>query len=960
MKKFTLFLLLFLSCVVALQAQKVTVSGIILDEDGKTPITQATVQILTAADKYINGAASLQNGHFQLPAIAPGKYNLKISFVGYTTKVIPLTLSSSKSTHNIGKVIMKSDAIMMKEAVVTAAAAQVQAKEDTLVYNSSAYRIPEGSALEELVKKLPGAQVDDSGNITINGKEIKKIMVDGKEFFSSDTKVAMKNLPVEMVDKIKAYDKKSDLAKVTGIDDGEEETVLDLSVKKGMKQGWFGNTDLGAGSKDRYSGKLMVNRFSDNQQISAIGSANNTNDNGFPGGGGGFRMGNQNGLNASKMGGLNFAWDSPKLEVGGNVRYSHKDGDVLANTSKESFLSSGNSFTNSLKKSLTMSEGFNTDFRFEWKPDTLTNIIFRPSASYSRSNNFSDGSSVMFNSDPYTYASDPLNALTDIPDSIKVNSSTNLSRSKSKSYSANMELQINRKLNSKGRNLTFRSTAGYNKTNSNSSSISETQYYQIMSSAGNDSINYRNRYMTTPTRDWNYSLQLTYSEPIFRAMFLQFSYKFGYKYQKSDKSTYSFLQDQDLGLFELPSNYQDYYDSSLSQYAENKYYNQDFSLTLRVVRPKYLMNVGVSLQPQKSTTSYEKGTYSIDTTRNVVNFTPTFDFRYRFSKVSQLRIMYRGRSSQPSILSLLPIVDDSDPLNITMGNPGLKPSFTNTFRLFFNDFNAEKQRGIMTHFSFSNTLNSISNMVSYDESTGANTTKPENINGNWNAFGMVILNMAVTKDKKLTVNSFTNGNYTNAVAYLKLNGESESQKNTTRTTGFNERLTTTYRSNWFEFSLNGSLNYTHARNLLQEASNLDTYQFSYGASTNVTLPWNMTLSTDLANSSRRGYSDAAMNTNELIWNAQIAQNFMKGNAATLSLQFYDILHQQSNLSRSITASMRSDTEYNSITSYCMLHFIYRLNVFGSKEARSKMRGPGFGGPGFPGGGRPGGGRPPMF
>lgn len=966
MKKLTFIILACLFGILSIQAQshKVTVSGSVLDEDGKTPIMQATVQILNMEGKYVNGAASLQSGHFQLPAVAAGKYTLKVSFVGYTSKSIPITLSSEKPSYNIGKIILKSDAIMMKEAVVTAAAAQVQVKEDTLVYNSSAYRVPEGSALEELVKKLPGAQVDDSGNITINGKEIKKIMVDGKEFFSSDTKVAMKNLPVEMVDKIKAYDKKSDLAKVTGIDDGEEETVLDLSVKKGMKQGWFGNADLAAGTKDRYSGKLMVNRFTDNQQMSAIGSANNTNDNGFPGGGGGFRMGNQNGLNASKMGGLNFAMDTPKLELGGNVRYSHRDGDVLGKSSSENFRSTGNSYANSLRKSLSMSEDVNADFRIEWKPDTLTDILMRPSASYSRSNSFSNSQSLMFNDDPYLYVTDPLNMYKNIPDSVMVNNSDSRSQSNSKTYSANMELQINRKLNSKGRNITLRTTGGYNKSDSKSSSIAQTEYYQIQNVAGTDSINYRNRYMVTPTRNVNYSVQFTYSEPIFRAMFLQFSYKFSYNYQKSDKSAYSFLQNMGLDLFEIPNNYIDYYDTNLSKYAENRYYNQDYSLTLRVVRPKYLMNVGVSLQPQKSTTSYEQGAYKIDTTRYVTNFTPTFDFRYRFSKISQLRIMYRGRSSQPNITDLLPITDDSDPLNVRVGNPGLKPSFTNNFRLFYNDYNAEKQRGIMTHFSFSNTLNSITSTEYTNNLTGGRTIKPENINGNWNAFGMVILNMALTKNKKLTLNSFTNGNYTNAVAYL-VQEDATKLKNRTRTSGVSERLTTTYRSNWFEFSLNGTLDYSHSRNLLRDAYNTDTYQFSYGASTNITLPWNMTLSTDLGNSSRRGYSDSSMNTNELLWNAQISQNFLKGNAATLSLQFYDILHQQSNLSRSISASMRSDTQYNSINSYCMLHFIYRLNIFGSKEAREKMRSRGFDGPGFggPGGGGDhprGGGRPPMF
>ena len=236
----------------------------------------------------------------------------------------------------------------------------------------------------------------------------------------------------------------------------------------------------------------------------------------------------------------------------------------------------------------------------------------------------------------------------------------------------------------------------------------------------------------------------------------------------------------------------------------------------------------------------------------------------------------------------------------------------------------------MTHFRFENVLNSISNRSTYDPQTGGTVTMPENINGNWNLFGILGSNTAL-RNKKYTINTFTMARYNNIVSYMSdAQAENVSDKNKTRQLSLSERLRGTYRNDWWEFSLNGSLAYTHSRNSFKEENNMDTYQFSYGASTNVRLPWNMSIATDISQNSRRGYADASMNRDELIWNAQLSQDFLKGNAATVSIQFYDILRNQSNISRVISAAMRSDTEYNAIYSYCMVHFIYRLNLFGGK------------------------------
>lgn len=932
MKRKLLSLLMFGLGISLIQAQdtKVTVSGTVWDAELNTPIEQATIQILSMPDStYVNGNVSLTNGRFSLPAVKPGKYLLKVSYVGYSPKWKSLQLIASKPRVNVGRISLSDDGILLKEAVITAEAPQVQVVEDTLVYNSSAYRVPEGSALEELVKKLPGAEVDDEGNITVNGKSISKILVDGKEFFGNKKDMALKNLPVDMVEKLKTYEKKSDLARITGIDDGNEETVLDLSVKKGMKQGWFGNADIAGGTKDRYSTKLMVNRFTDSRQMAAIGSMNNTGDKGF-GGRGGSRGGG-NGLRTNKMGGFNFTMVTPKIELGGNINYSYSNNDTESKSSSETFLETGNSFSNSLSKSLGRSTGWNGDFRLEWKPDTMTNIIVRPSFSYGTSDSYSQSVSATFNEDPYKEGiTDPLEQFEDerLKD-IRVNHQNRLSQSEGNSRSFNGTLQINRKLNNKGRNITFRGSAGYSKNESEQISQSRIEYFQV--EGRNQNIN---RFSTTPTKNWNYVAQMTYSEPVFRNTFLQFSYRYQYKYSKSDRSTYN------IGDFEfpfLPNGYDDEanYDAEQSKFAEYKNYINDISANMRFIREKYQLNFGVTLVPQKSEMSYKKSQLDTLVARTVTNFTPTVDFRYRFSKQTRLRISYRGNTDQPSMTDLLDITDDSNPLNITQGNPGLKPSFTNSLNVSFDTYNADRQQGINTSLNFSNTLNSISNMVTYNSETGGRITKPENINGNWSVNGRFGFSSALKNNKKFTYNTQTSANYNNMVAYLLQ--DQVTMKNTTRRLRLGERMSGDYRNDWFDIGLNGSLNYSHVRSSLQESSNMDTYDFSYGAESNVRFPWNMSISTSISNSCRRGYSDANMNRDELIWNAQISQNFFKGNAATLTLQVFDILHNQSNISRSISASQRRDTEYNSISSYCMLHFVYRLNLFGDKETRSKMR-----------------------
>lgn len=937
---------LMLSASMAASAQGIKITGTLVDRDTKEGVMLATVQMLKPDSTYVSGVLSDEKGNFSIEVSATGSYILTFTSVGYTplTKTVKV---DGKKDIALGKITFNADAIMLKGATVVGQAARVTVQEDTFVYNASAYRTPEGSVVEELVKRLPGAQVSDDGTITINGKEVKKVLVDGKEFMTGDTQTALKNLPTSIIDKIKSYDEKSDLAKVTGIDDGEEQTVLDFGIKKGMNKGVFGNVDASVGTQDRYAERLMGALFKDKTRVMLMGNLNNVNDRGFPGGGGGGRFGRgAQGLNTSKMAGANFNLEpSSKLKLDGSVRWNHSNGDKRTEQSVENFVSTAGSFSNSLNQNYTRSDNWNARMRLEWTPDTMTNIMFRPSFSYSKSDGLTSGTSASYNEDPYSYVSDPLSQESiSIMDEkgLMVNHRENSSITYSDNLSIGAMLQLNRKLNSKGRNATLRTDISYGEGDSKSLSTSNVHLYQVEDAFGNDSTYQTNRFNTTPTKTLNYSVQFTYSEPVFKAMFLQLSYKFNYKYNKSDRSTFDFsnvdgnmfadvdnvYRGWDNYLSRLDQPLDNYLDESLSRYSEYKNYIHEIQLMLRVIREKYRLNVGVMVQPQKTRFIQRYQGINTDTVRNVVNVTPTLDFRYRFSKLSNLRINYRGTTSQPSMTDLLDIRDDSDPLNITMGNPGLKPSFTNTLRLFFNNYTQEHQRATMVHLNYSNTHNSISNMVTYDEETGGRTTRPENINGNWNISGALMFNTALDSVGYWTVSTFTNVRYNNYVGYLALDQYSGSRKNTTKTTTIGEQLTASFRNSWLEVSLDGSVDYTHTRNLLQSQNNLDTWQFAYGGYFSLYLPWGMSLSTDLHQNSRRGYNDSSMNTNELIWNMQLSQSFLKGNALTVSLQLYDILNEQSNFSRTINAMQRSDTRYNSINSYAMLHAVYRVNIFG--------------------------------
>lgn len=926
------FILLLVMLTMPAFAQRgVDITGTVVEEGTNEPIEQATVRLLSVKDSsMIGGVATLKNGVFTLKNIKNGSYLLHVSFVGFDPLYQPLQITGKTNPVKLGKLSLTDGAIQLGEAVVIGKAPEVTVRNDTMEYNADSYKVTEGSMLEDLLKKMPGVEIDSDGKITVNGKEIKKVLIDGKEFFSDDPKVASKNLPSKMIDKVQVLDKLSDMAKMTGFDDGEEETVINLTVKPGMKQGWFGNAFAGYGSEDRYEGNFMVNRFVNNNQLTLMGGLNNTNNMGFSdlastmfqgmGGPRGRRGGGGagNGITTSGNIGLNFSKEfNPKLTVGGNLRYSHSDNDALSKSNRQNILTGdSSSYYNENNSSNTRSDNVAADVRMEWKPDTLTQIIFRPNFSYSNSHNRERSYFNTLNGDR---------------DTVNIGESDYLSNSEG--YNVNATLEFSRKLNSQGRVISGSLSGGYNDSYNKGLNFSNTEYLMMADGQDNERVDQRFRY---DNKGFNYRAYVSWVEPIGHNNFLQATYSIRQNKQESLKNSYT--REDENGDYNL-------LDTAYSKSYRNNFINQQVSLAFKAVRAKYDYTVGLTVDPSHSTSENFVGDTTLSKlSRDVVNLSPMIRFNYKFDKRTNLRINYRGRTSQPSMTQLQPVADISDPLNTTMGNPDLKPTYTNDLFVRFQKFVPEKQTALMVMLNFDYVINDIVNKSVYVGSTGKKMTTYDNVNGNYNGNIRILFNTPF-KNRKFSINSMSMASYANS------NGFINEEKNTNRNMVLMERAGIDFRSDYLDLGLNGNIRYNGTQNSLQGQSDLNAFNYGVGGSTTLYLPLDFKIESDVNWSTNSGYSDG-FKQNEVLWNASASKSFLKGKQATLRFKIYDILKQRSNISRSVTASYTQDTEYNTLSSYFMVHFIYRFSIFKGGAGMNDVMGRGGRGPmGPPPGGR---------
>lgn len=909
MKRFVLFIGLLLIGVSIFAQNNGRITGKIVDQETKEPVAQANVRILHQKDSlYLNGVASDQEGNFAI-SVPYGNYIIHVTYVGHHDLFRNVTISNTNRTANLGSVELGTDNILLDAAVVTAKAAEIVVRGDTVEYNADSYKVTESAILEDLLKKMPGIEIDSEGKITVNGREIKKIMVDGEEFFSTDPKVASKNLPAKMVEKLQVLDRRTDMAQMTGFDDGEEETIINLMVKPGMKEGLFGNAFVGYGTKDRYEGNAMVNYMKDKNQYTVLGGFNNTNNAGFSdlassmfgsGGGGGRRMffGGRSGITTSGNAGFNFSQQfTNKLKLGGNLRYGNTDNNTLSKTHTQNILSSGNTLEDENNSSNNYSQNFNMDLRLEWTPDTLTRIIFNPEGSVYNNRR--------------TELSDFLTTTETLEDSINYGDSRYNSTGDGKNLSA--RLDVSRTLGKKGRILSVQLRGGMSDSENEGTNLSNTFYN---GTKPDDLIDQR-FVNTNDSKNWRG--YVSYVEPLGNNNAIQFAYQYRQNISGSDKDTR--VKDESGNYTVLDEQY--------SKRLENNFTNQEIEFNFQSVRQKYDYTIGFSVQPSSSQSKTFIGDNKIsDFTRDVVNYAPMAQFNYRWTRQHNLRLRYFGNTDQPSVTQLSPVVDVSNPLNITYGNPDLKPSFEHRLNLRYQNFNPEKNRSMGFFGDIRYLTNDIVSSTMTDRETGRRETTYENVTGNWNANGRMMMNIPL-KNIRFSVFSMSFASYNHA------NGFSNLEKNLSRRLNLGETLGLNYRSDLIDFGIRGNISYNKVKNSLEGQQDQEFLNYGGNANTTLYLPWDMSIESDINYSTNSGYSDG-FTQDEWLWNASIQKQLFKQKNGTIRLKIYDILQQRSNISRSVTSNYIRDTTTNTLTTYFMVHFVYRFNIFKNGATREDM------------------------
>lgn len=904
----------------------VNVRGTVLDSEMFQPLEGASVRLYNVDSIMVCGNNAGTDGQFLLPGVPQGIYVMKVTYVGFKPQQFSLDLRKRKGNFKTADILLRENSTLMAEAVVEGQMPEMTVSEDTLVYNADAFKLPEGAMVEELLKKLPGVEVDENGRYTWNGKSVSQILVDGKRFFSGNKEMLLKNIPAEMIERIKAYDKESDLERFTGIDDGEEQIVLDLTVRKEQKRGFYGQAEGGYGTKDRYNGRLNMNRFMDVQKFSLVGNTNNTRG---------------DGMTDHQEGGATMNWENEKLEMNGSVHGNFNQSESDRRISNQSFVAK--SYTNSHSSGENHNRNIGFDYKLEWQPDTMSEIDFKPTFNYTHNRSKNHSLGATFNDDPYRQPgiTDPLSQLDELSHTIGVNRRVNASSSSGRNLNGGASLTFRRKFRKKGRTASVGANGNISDGDNGSNSYNQLDYYKILALTGEDSVYRKTQFNSSDSRQRQWGTRLAYTEPVGRQMYLQMVYSFTHRYTLHARDVRSIVDPLSSSLGVGVDNYSDFASMALPDVDQcnstsNTYANHNIDLQWRISRTKLKLTAGVSVKPQYNAVDYSKGVKDYHVSRHVANASPTLNFRYRFSKQEQVRVQYNGNTGQPNITDLIPdTLSNANPLNIRLGNPELNPSFTQQMKADYSKNIPALQRTFSASAQFRTTRNATTSRTEYDDATGGRVTKPVNVNGNWNGRADVNFNTAFKGDKRFRINTNTQTNFTNAMGYVYSRATKESTRNRTRGVSVREHLRLTFHNDWLEVNAHSAIRYNHSRSTSSEAHDLDTYTFNYGLSAVMNLPWGMTFGTDCGAYSRRGYADASMNTNQVLWNLSLSQRFLPKNNLILSLRASDILNQRDNINRSLSETARTDSRSEMVRRYVMLSLTYKFGKFGGKQKKKK-------------------------
>ena len=919
MKHFLLFIPLFLLLSLSAFAQK-SIQAMVFDGKNDLPIEMGAVRLLHFPDSsFVQGVQTDLKGGFMINKVKPGNYILKITMVGYTDYYQNLTMTNRdlilKSIH------LKENAHLLGEVQVTGDAAQMVMKGDTTEYNATAFKTPQNAVVEDLLKRLPGVEVGTDGKITVNGQAITKIRVNGKKFFNDDVEMATKNIPAELVDKVQVLDQKSDMALLTGFEDNDTEHIINLTFKPNRKKGTFGNITGGAGldlnNDVRYDGNMFLNMMDGDTQSTLTAGGNNANTTRSSRGRGAF--GNNSGITTMQNIGYNDnAIINPKLKIGGDASFNHTFNETINQSNKQSYLIDSTYINKSSSTSHNENYSANMNAEIEWKPDTLNTIVFQPSINYNRS--FSDSRNS------YTNMTNQ--------DSTSIGNTSNVGNGTTLNGSLNI-IYSHKFLSKKGRTFTA------NLQSSLSQNDNESFNYSKNRTISPDSTTIVDQHTLNHGNGFSENLRMSYVEPLWNLKnFLETSVSLKASDNNSDKNQYN----------KDPSGIYNLLDSVYSNSFVNRFYSETIELNYRYVSKKYNIMFGMKANPSQtySITNYIDGGIR-DISNKVFNYSPTARIQYNFGKRKFLRIDYRGQTDQPSISQLQPVRNNSNPMNISIGNPALNPDFNNNLRMMFTTFNDSTFASFNAFLNAQSTSNALVSNSLYDTagkqySQTVNSPKaPYNVNTN------VMFNIPIIQ-KRLHFSTNTSAGVNQYYGYSSrglnaqtMNSDSLPLGDLSKTHRYNlgESISLTFTNDLLEIGLRGGYRYSNTLNNLNPTVAI-TKDWNGGGNVVVHLPYSISIGSDMNYTTSQGYSTQSLN--QLIWNASIDKTIFN-NSGVVALKVLDMLHQQLNIRQTIGDNYIQYNTFNTLPTYFLLSFTYKINKFkGAKNPANERRDDRFGPP----------------
>lgn len=894
-------------------AQNISIDGTIMDSVLKKTLTSATVSLANAKDSsLINFTRANEDGFFQFKNIVPGKYLLSVSYVGYQPLWLGLKMGTSNKL-SLGNIYL-TDASQISSVTVTARRPPVVINGDSIEFNSENFKTVPNAVVEDMLKKMPGIEVDKSGAITVNGKSVTKVYVNGKEFFTGDPKMATKNLPADAVDKIQVYDRKSDQAMFTGIDDGNEETAINIKTKKDRKQSTFGKIGSAFGTPGRFDGQGNVNRINNDEQYSFIGTANNVNKQNFNNGdianfsgGGGGRGGGGMTINFSGGDGgtdANARGVADTYSLGGNysniLNDKKMDFNTNANVSDVSRYNTSNSYTQNLipgnnfnRTSNSISKTKNQQQRLNFTIDNKVSETFsyKYTPSFSKQHNTSNSEST---------------TNTTLPDGTPTNATATKSSSISDATNINNTLLLRKKFQKKGRTISSTLTQGFNESIANGDQFTDQLFYTSGVLTKDSILDQQNKRKGITE---NYSANVVYTEPITKKSLLEFNAYLNQNISSSSKKVF----DKNSG-----NNQYDLLNTRLTNEFNSEYTYAGGGMNYRLNQKKYNFSTGFSMQ--NAMLNGVNTSTSTKIKQEFKDILPSAVFQYNFSQTQNLNFTYRTSTNQPSLTQLQPVLDQSNINNQTIGNPNLKRTYNHNLNLRFFSTKVLAQRNF---FALLNAQFADNSIVNYDSilPTRQTLSKPVNVNGIYRVNATMNYGFGV---KKLysRINFGLNAGYNNNVNYA--NGV----LNTIIIKSFFPSITYSFSlDEVIDINLVARHNYNNTNNAINQALNTNYITRVYNADVINYLPFNIVLNQSLNYTINEGRAPG-FNTAVPIWNASISKFFLKNKRAELKISAFDILNKNIGVSRNVSQNQIVDQSYNVINQYFLIGFTYSLQKSG--------------------------------